>query len=228
MEILKYTNKGSRHENQDFIAYKVLSHGTAVFTIADGMGGYTNGDVAARVVGESIVDYVESNIEKMPPTELIKEAVEYSNDSLMLKRIALGSQKMGCVIAVLLLIKGDAYITWLGDSRIYLFRGNREVYHTEDHSIINELSKIKTLNAESYQKYASIVTRSVMGDDKLGVIEVSHTTTEDGDVFVLCTDGLHKEFSIDAIVNNRECLQDFFDQRASKFKDNFSFIKVIL
>lgn len=228
MEISKYSNKGCRHENQDFIAYKVLSPTSAIFVITDGMGGYSNGDVAAKVVAESIVDYVESNTGKMPPTLLLKEAVIFSNDSLMLKRLALGAQKMGCVVAVLLLLGSDAYMTWLGDSRIYLYRDDHEVYHTEDHSVINELNKIKTLNADSYQKYASIVTRSVMGDDKLGLVEVSHTTTEVGDIFVLCTDGLHKEFNVDGIVNKSGELQDFFNKRASKFSDNFSFIKVTL
>lgn len=228
MEISKYSNKGCRQENQDFIAYKVLSQASAIFVITDGMGGYSKGDVAAKIVAESIVDYVESNIDKIPPTPLLKEAVTFSNDSLMLKRLALGTQKMGCVVAALLLVGADAFMTWLGDSRIYLYRNNHEAYHTEDHSVINELSKIKTLSADCYQKYASIVTRSVMGDDKLGNVEVSHTITEAGDIFVLCTDGLHKEFSVERIVKRDVDLQDFFDKKASNFSDNFSFIKVIL
>jgi len=226
MEVITYSNKGSRYENQDFISYKVLSPTAAIFVITDGMGGYSNGDIAAKVVAESIVDYVDSNIEKMPPSLLLKEAVTFSNDSLMLKRLALGAQKMGCVVAVLLLIDSDAYMTWLGDSRIYLYRNRREVYRTEDHSVINELAKIKTLNANSYQKYASIVTRSVMGDDKLGVVQVSHTATESGDIFVLCTDGFHKEIGMDFAMCYENSQKDFLDKRAKKISDNFSFIKV--
>lgn len=226
MEIYKYSNQGNRNENQDFIAYKVLAPNTAIFVITDGMGGYTNGDVAAKVVAESIVDYTESNLDKMTPTLLLKEAVSFSNDSLMLKRLALGAQKMGCVVAVLLLFETDAYMTWLGDSRIYLYRNEREVYRTEDHSVINELSKIKTLNADSYQKYASIVTRSVMGDDKLGIVEVSHTTTEPGDIFVLCTDGFHKEVSMEMAMRYEDSQKGVLDKRSPNISDNFSFIKV--
>ena len=162
----------------------------------------------------------------MPPSLLLKEAVTFSNDSLMLKRLALGAQKMGCVVAVLLLIDSDAYMTWLGDSRIYLYRNRREVYRTEDHSVINELAKIKTLNANSYQKYASIVTRSVMGDDKLGVVQVSHTAIETGDIFVLCTDGFHKEIGMDSAVFYENSQKAVLDKRANKISDNFSFIKV--
>ena len=119
-------------------------------------------------------------------------------------------------------------MTWLGDSRIYLYRNEREVYRTEDHSIINELSKIKTLNAESYQKYASIVTRSVMGDDKLGIVEVSHAVVETGDIFVLTTDGFYKEISMDIAMRYDGGHQGLLDKKAPNISDNFSFIKVKL
>ena len=228
MEVFKYSNKGSRNENQDYISYKVLSHSATIFVITDGMGGYSNGDIAAKIVADSIVDFTDSNLDKMTPAQLLKEAVAFSNDSLMLKRLALGAQKMGCVVAVLLLIGSDAYMTWLGDSRIYLYRNEREVYRTEDHSIINELSKIKTLNAESYQKYASIVTRSVMGDDKLGIVEVSHAVVETGDIFVLTTDGFYKEISMDIAMRYDGGHQGLLDKKAPNISDNFSFINVKL
>ena len=228
MEVFKYSNKGSRNENQDYISYKVLSHSATIFVITDGMGGYSNGDIAAKIVADSIVDFTDSNLDKMTPAQLLKEAVAFSNDSLMLKRLALGAQKMGCVVAVLLLIGSDAYMTWLGDSRIYLYRNEREVYRTEDHSIINELSKIKTLNAESYQKYASIVTRSVMGDDKLGIVEVSHAVVETGDIFVLTTDGFYKEISMDIAMRYDVGHQGLLDKKTPNISDNFSFIKVKL
>lgn len=226
MVIFDYSNKGSRPGNQDFIAYRVLSPAAAVFVIADGMGGYTNGDVAARVVAESIVEYAESNMEKMPPTLLLKEAVHFSNASLMLKRLALGMPKMGCVVAVLLLVGPDAFMTWLGDSRIYLYRDKREVYRTEDHSVINELGKNGMLDARSCQRYASVVTRSVMGDDKPGLVEVSHAVVETGDIFVLCTDGFYKEIDMELAVNYDDSQRGILDEKGQNIGDNFSFIKI--
>lgn len=226
MVVFKYSNKGSRPENQDFIVHKELSPAAAVFVVADGMGGYTNGGIAARVVAESVVEYTASNLDKIPPTLLLKEAVNFSNASLMLKRLALGGQRMGCVVAILLLVGSDAYMTWLGDSRIYIYRDKCEVYRTEDHSVINELGKIGTLNAYSCQKYASVVTRSVMGDDKLGLVEVSHAVVETGDIFVLCTDGFYREINMELAMNYDGSQRDALDERAQETGDNFSFIKI--
>ena len=55
-----------------------------------------------------------------------------------------------------------------------MYRNGAEVYKMQDHSIINELSKIKNLKSSDMDRYSSVVTRSIMGDDKLGKAEVSH------------------------------------------------------
>ena len=59
----------------------------------------------------------------------------------MLKRLSIGAQRMGCVLALLVVTKEYAYIDWLGDSRVYMFRNGKEVYRTEDHSMINEMAR---------------------------------------------------------------------------------------
>ena len=122
MEVFEYTNKGCREENQDYVVHGSLPYGASIYIIADGMGGYSNGAVASKTVGDAIFDFVELNITQYEPLKLLKEAISFANDSLMLKRLALGAKKMGCVIAILLILDEYAYISWLGDSRIYMFR----------------------------------------------------------------------------------------------------------
>ena len=159
MRIYQYTNKGNREENQDFVIHGSLPDKAAFFVLADGMGGYSDGAAASKVVSEAIYDFLDMNYQHYTPAELLKEAISFANDALMLKRMAMAAQKMGCVITVLLISEGYAYLTWLGDSRIYMYRDGQEVYRTEDHSVVNELAKIKTLRASSYEKYSSIVTK---------------------------------------------------------------------
>lgn len=226
MKVFEYTNKGSREENQDFVVHGSLPDDSAVFIVADGMGGYTDGAAASRVVSEAILDYVEMNFDKFTPAELLKEAIPFANDALMLKRIALAAKKMGSVITVLLISGGNAYLTWLGDSRIYMYRDGQEVYRTEDHSIVNELAKIKTLRASSYEKYASIVTKSIMGDDPVDVAPIRKIEIEAGDVFVLCTDGFHKEIDMRRALEYADFKKEELDSIANSISDNFSFIKV--
>ena len=172
MTTYQYSNKGRRKTNQDFLLYKNTTEKPQIFICADGMGGYSHGEVASRVVSESILEFIEDNYHIYKPEQLIKEAVIYGNDSLMLKKLALGVGKMGTVITILMITGNTAYVSWLGDSRIYQYRNSQEIYRTEDHSIANELYKIHTLTAADVEKYASIVTASVMGDDTLKEIPV--------------------------------------------------------
>ena len=120
MRIFEYSNKGSRDTNQDFIIHKSLSEKATIVVVADGMGGYSYGEIASRVIGQSIIDYVQENFDKESPALLLKESISFANDSLMLKRLSLGAKHMGAVVVVLLIIDNEAYMTWLGDSRIYL------------------------------------------------------------------------------------------------------------
>ena len=225
MKIYEYTNKGSREVNQDFVTHSVISSNTAIMVVADGMGGYSFGEIASQVISESIVEFVRMNISNFSPTELLKESIIYANDCLMLKRLSLGAKSIGAVVSVLLTIENEAYFTWLGDSRLYLYRDGIEVYRTKDHSVINELSKIKTLKSSDIDRYSSVVTRSIMGDDRLGKAEVSHVSVQQGDIFVLCTDGFHKELAMSNATEYNDSYKDLLDSKSANISDNYSFIK---
>ena len=225
MKIYEYTNKGSREINQDFVIHSVISSNTAIMVVADGMGGYSFGEIASQVISESIVEFVRMNISNYSPTELLKESIIYANDCLMLKRLSLGVKSIGAVVSVLLTIKNDAYFTWLGDSRLYLYRDGIEVYRTQDHSVINELSKIKSLMSSDLDRYSSVVTRSIMGDDRLRKAEVSHVSVQQGDIFVLCTDGFHKELAMSNATEYNDSHKDILDLKSANISDNYSFIK---
>lgn len=226
MKIFQYTNKGSREENQDFVIHGSLPDDSSVFVVADGMGGYSDGAAASKVVSEAVYDFIDMNFHQFAPAGLLKESMAFANDALMLKRMAIAAQKMGCVITILLITGGFAYLTWLGDSRIYMYRDGQEVYRTEDHSIVNELAKIKTLRASSYEKYSSIVTKSIMGQVPIDVAPIRKIEIEAGDVFVLCTDGFHKEIDMTRAVSYDDSKKEELDAIANTISDNFSFIKV--
>jgi protein phosphatase len=225
MKVYEYSNKGGRDTNQDFVISKILPS-AAIFIVADGMGGYSYGEIASRVVGESIVDFVQLNINNLSPSKLLKDALAFANECLMLKRLSLEVKYMGAVLSVLLVINHEAYMTWLGDSRIYIYRNGQEVYKTEDHSVVNELAKIKCLKTSDIDKYASVVTRSIMGDENLGEIEVSHLSAENRDIFIICTDGFYKEIGIDLILKYNDSSKDDLDKKSESISDNYSFIKV--
>ncbi len=142
--------------------------------------------------------------------------------------MAMAAKQMGTVVTVLVISDGNAYLTWLGDSRIYMYRDGHEVYRTEDHSIVNEMAKIKTLSASSYEKYASIVTKSIMGNTPVDIAPIRKIEIEEGDVFILCTDGFHKEIDMTKALNYNDSKRDELDALASDITDNYSFVKVVI
>ncbi len=226
MKYFEYTNKGNREENQDYIVHSSLPEDSDIFIVADGMGGYSNGAIASKVVSNAIIEFVGINFKQYKPLEILREAISFANDALMLERMASTNQKMGCVIAVLLLSDGYAYLAWLGDSRIYMYRNGQEVYRTEDHSLVNDLAKTKALSADSYEKYSSIVTKAIMGENPVSEAPIRKVAIENGDVFILCTDGYHKELDMIYATRFDESNKDYLEHKASTISDNFSFIKV--
>ena len=119
---------------------------------------------------------------------------------MMLKRLSIGAKRMGCVLALLVLTKEFAYIDWLGDSRVYMFRNGKEVYRTEDHSMINEMAKSNTITADNIRKYSSVVTRSIMGEDNLKLESIVKIKVKPNDVFILCSDGVPRQLNIEKLI----------------------------
>lgn len=229
MTVLEYTNKGCRESNQDYMESCSLNEGAAIYVVSDGMGGYAHGDIAAKIVSESIIDFVSEHINKMTPGQMLTAAFEFANESLGLKRMSLNAKEMGCVLVALLIIDDSAYMAWLGDSRIYVFRDDKEVYRTEDHSMVTELSKIKSLSLEDIERYSSIVTRAIMGKDENVKPSLMKMVVQKGDVFVLCSDGLHKQWPMREIqtISDAELTQRL-DSKFNIMDDNYTLIKVTI
>ena len=229
MTITEYSNKGARPENQDYVVHELLENDHAIFVVADGMGGYSHGDVASRFVADAIIDSVSAHYKyEADIMRLMAEAYDYANDSLAIKRIALGGCEMGTVVVTLFYDGHAAHVTWLGDSRCYLFRDGKQMFCTQDHSILSQLRKIKTLRGYNEDEYASIVTRCVMGDDKLGKIETVKMEVQSGDVLILCTDGFHKDLDVRILLNEDKSSKEKLDAKSESMNDNYSFIKIVI
>ena len=229
MNITEYTNKGARRDNQDYVAHALLDNNCAIFVVADGMGGYSHGDVASRLVADSIIDSVSAHYKtEKNISRLMAEAYDYANDSLAIKRYALGGCEMGSVVVSVFYDGNSAHITWLGDSRCYLFRNGKQLYCTQDHSILSQLHKIKSLRGFEEDKYASIVTRCVMGDDQLGKIETIKLEVCKGDILILCSDGFHKELDVRMLLDDNMWNKSKLDEKSGSMNDNYAFLKVII
>lgn len=229
MKVFNFTHKGMRDVNQDYATSKILNDAAAVFVLADGMGGYSYGEIAAKVVTEAVVEYADQHFGEVSPVRLLKQAIAYANDELYIKRLTLGCKEMGCVIVSLFVVNDKAYIAWLGDSRIYVFRNGTLVFQSEDHSLVNELKDARTLRPQDFEHLSAVVTRSIMGTEEMDPIDVFEMTTEQDDVFILCSDGIHKEMIVEKLIRlNDEELQKHIELFSNEFEDNATLIKVTI
>jgi protein phosphatase len=183
---------GGRAENQDSVGYAETPFGFLI-TVCDGMGGGPGGKTASTIaVNEIIRGVIEGNQEEEISNILIK-AIRRANLAIFTKGDEVRTLKgMGSTCTVLLINKECAYISHIGDSRVYQLRGKSKVFRTFDHSMVFDLVKQGVITEEQARLSAqsNIITKALGIKPDLEV-EVTIRPYLSGDRFLLCTDGIH-------------------------------------
>ena len=220
MKVFKYSNIGNREQNQDYLVSTKLGQDSSLHLVADGMGGYECGDIASKIVGDSYVYGLSRNMS-------IEDATREASNNIQIERRNLGVAKIGSTVAGVLICGMKATIFWAGDSRVYLFRNKEQLFQTEDHSILNELSRKRKLSFEERERYGHIITRSIMGnpDDKVDICEM---TLLEGDELLICSDGLYNDCPIDYLIDTLREDRFDIDKQNDGFTDNHSLIYISL
>jgi PPM family protein phosphatase len=177
-----------------------------LFAVADGMGGAQAGEVASQLAASALEGGDSdglSGIERIDA--LIQEANRRIFDRASTDPSASG---MGTTMTVALVEGTTVAIGHVGDSRAYLVRGEQMEQLTDDHSLVNELMKTGKLSEEEAQLHPqrSVITRAVGTDPDVDVDGFS-IEAEEGDVFLICSDGLSD------MVEDEEILELVHDHR---------------
>ena len=162
----------------------------ALWVIADGMGGHSRGDRASQCVIENMYEFVASDTAEDSLSDLLKRLAAANTAC----RKASGGQVMGSTVAALYLHGNSAYALWAGDSRIYRNRQGAFSQLTDDHSLVQELHRLGELTAEEAENHPSsnVITRAIGVGDQID-IQVREVDLQDGDRFLVCSDGLFKD-----------------------------------
>ena len=220
MKVFKYSNIGNREQNQDYLVSTKLGQDSSLHLVADGMGGYECGDIASKIVGDSYVYGLSRNMS-------IEDATREASNNIQIERRNLGVAKIGSTVAGVLICGMKATIFWAGDSRVYLFRNKEQLFQTEDHSILNELSRKKKLSFEERERYGHIITRSIMGNPD-DMVDTCEMTIQEGDELLICSDGLYNDCPIDYLIDTLREDRFDIDKQNDGFTDNHSLIYISL
>jgi serine/threonine protein phosphatase PrpC len=171
-----------------------------VWAVADGMGGHDAGQVASRMVIDAL-----GNVRKMATqvglVEHVKQRLNDINRGLReIGKSQFDGRTIGSTVAVLCAVDRQVVCLWAGDSRIYRMRGGHLIQMTKDHSPLEELIDEGLINRKDAKNHrlSNVITRAIGADDTLD-LDSRSGDAQDGDVFLLCTDGLNKVVSDDEI-----------------------------
>ena len=185
-----------RKHNED--AYLTLPD-EGLWVVADGMGGHAKGDVASQ----SIIDALEGfTAQRTLSTtiELIEKRVLDVNDKLHNQSLGQPDKVMGSTVAMVYTYNDHVFYMWAGDSRIYRYRNKKLDQVSHDHSFVQEIVDKGMMTPEEAGNHpsANIITRAVGVSDKL-VIDIDHDIAKPGDKYLICSDGLFKDITIEDI-----------------------------
>jgi serine/threonine protein phosphatase PrpC/CRP-like cAMP-binding protein len=199
------------HNEDNYLVDKKLG----LFVVCDGMGGHAAGEVASalavrcihdeiRKEADMLKDYADgasggSKVTKRDILNMLEFAVNRASNKVHSEAAKDAKKRgMGTTLVALLIVGKEAFIIYVGDSRIYLLRDGVLEQITEDHTVYNELIKRKKMPKEQVEQLAqkNAITRAV------GVYEHVEPDTLvvdllQGDRFLLCSDGLSGYFEGD-------------------------------
>ena len=186
-----------RENNEDKYEYfipedtnTIASRGS-VFMVCDGMGGHAAGQIASELACKTFIDVYLNH----PATEVeqalragVIAAHRYVSD---VGQAVAARKGMGTTLSGLVIRQDTYYIAQVGDSRIYLLRDGVVTQLTHDHTWVDEMIRMGKLTPEEAENhpYKHVLTRAIGGE---GPVEpdILVEKVEEGDVFLLCSDGL--------------------------------------
>ena len=192
--IFQDSRKGARKVNQDRLAY-TYGRDTLLLVVADGMGGHAGGEIAAQICVRLFIERFQQEAKPV-----LRNPLKFLQETMLRAHAALGSYanqfsmletpRTTCVACVVQ--ASHAYWAHAGDSRFYLFRQGSLIGNTKDHSTVQYLVDQGLIGIADMSEHPDRnKVFSCLGGLVDPVIDLSRRTPlRNGDVMVLCTDGV--------------------------------------
>ena len=184
-----------RHANED--SYFARS---PLFAVADGMGGAQAGEVASRIAAGAFERRRDLSGDQPAEGQLEQIAQAANREIHQLAQEDSSRAGMGTTLTAAMVRGDEVALGHVGDSRAYVLRGGKLKRLTKDHSLVEELRRQGRLTEEQAEEHPqrSIITRALGPEPNVNVDTMTFAA-RDGDVFLLCSDGLTTMVSDDEI-----------------------------
>jgi protein phosphatase len=213
LKIISFTDQGSRLKNEDRVFYSNFDQNGFLLLVADGMGGYEHGELAAEtaleVIAENIVgDGNTSIIEKIESAFLKAHAA--INKSLV---------NSGTTVGGVIILQNDIYVFWAGDVKIVLNNGGN-IFTSKEHNLLNQLKGADiTIKPEEVKRLSHTVVRSLGGKSNSYSPEIIRFQKAEYFSGIICSDGMSQYYSnedltVTILKNNYQELSNEFSSRS--------------
>jgi PPM family protein phosphatase len=200
IELANTTDLGcQRDNNEDYFCYSEpqddneFSRKGRLAVIADGMGGEEGGEIASRLVVDTVRDTYFLRPEDDPHASLVRAFIAAHRAILDFVRERPDLKDMGTTCTAVALTNGQAHFGHIGDSRLYLIRGASISQLTHDHTAVNRLIEQGVITPEEADTHPQRHVLTAALNARPGVsadFSPEPVSLQPGDVLVLCTDGL--------------------------------------
>ena len=173
-----------RHTNED-----AFYDEPPLFAVADGMGGAQAGEVASEM---AISQFVAERETEAPAEDQLEQIAKAANRRIWdMAQSDSRHAGMGTTLTAAMLDGQYVAVGHVGDSRLYLYRDGQIERMTRDHSLVEEFVRQGKLTPEQAEKHPqrSVITRA-LGPESAVEVDTFRIPARDGDVFLLCSDGL--------------------------------------
>ncbi|MGD8885348.1 MAG: protein phosphatase 2C domain-containing protein [Gammaproteobacteria bacterium] len=220
-DVSKSNRLGNRKSNQDRIGVVETSE-AVLLVLADGLGGHAGGDVAAETVVDCAFRYF-NNVNKpiRNPGAFLSEVILRTHREIITLAASCDpplKAKSTCVLCIV----QDGFAHWahVGDSRLYVVRNNKVFKRTRDHSKVEELYQRGVISQQEKQSHPekNLLTRCIGSESHRPQAQLAPAfPLQQGDVILLCSDGLWSPLSDRDIVKgvNRQSLNDAIEDLSS-------------
>jgi protein phosphatase len=210
-----------RTNNEDALSF---NEDLGVMVLADGMGGYNAGEVASSMavafVGSELARWMIEARHRLSPTHIshgIRWCVDRANQSIV--NTASNNQQyygMGTTVVVGVFYEDCLILGHVGDSRCYRFRAGTLTQLTRDHSLLQEQIDAGFLTVEQAATAPgkNLLTRALGADGPIQV-ELREHQVQDGDVYLMCSDGLTDMLS-DNLIGATLQMYEFLPEMATE------------
>jgi PPM family protein phosphatase len=196
MKFTIYQNslQGPREYNQDRIAYS-YSKEALLAVVADGLGGHRHGEVAAQFAVTMLTEAFQRLALPIlaDPFKFLTDHIRQVHDAIESHAMAKDMLDMPRTTLVATIVQHDElYCAHVGDSRLYHIRDGQVIFRTEDHSMVQRLYRQGLLRKEDLRTHPERnKIYNCVGGDVLPKIDLAaKRILRDGDIILLCTDGL--------------------------------------